>query len=281
MTNTPQNCIFKEIQMANQKLSDKHFSELFHNVYNNVIFSTIPYTIYKESQSNTCIYKYNSGNCIALSHFVKEYLQANHNIKSYIIAASVPNSCKTPGTPHLTHCAILIPLSEDKFCIIDTALYFLEPMICDVKDTSTRTIEMSDVYQHNIRRVNYNISKCDNCLLDINYNQKLANNSLCVSCVFEHDQSEHWNYYLNEIVNPDNNIGHAYLKHKKEPFMMYTQVVNKKPVLKYKLKLQDDGMIVIKKYPENTVVFNGNSGQFDENKIKAEMRKYLSGVFSI
>jgi len=281
MTSTPQNCIFKEIQMIEQKLSDKHFSEMLHNVYNHVIFSTLPYTLYKETQSTNCIYKYNSGNCIALSHFVKEYLQANHNVKSYIIAASVPNCCKTPGTPHLTHCAILIPLTKYKFCIIDTALYFLEPMFCDLKDNSVRTIEMSDVYQHDKRKINYFVSRCENCSLDTNYRQILANNSLCVSCVFENDENENWNYYLNEIVNPDNNIGHAFLKHKKEPFMMYTQVVDKKPVLKYKLKVQDDGMIVIKKYPEHEVVFNGNSGQFDKDKIKGEMRKYLSGVFSI
>ena len=118
MTSTPQNCIFKEIKMMNQKISDKHFSELLHNVYNSVVFSTLPYTLYKENESTECIHKYNSGNCIALSQFVKKYLQANHNITSYVIAASVPQRCKTPGTPHLTHCAILIPLSEYKFCII-------------------------------------------------------------------------------------------------------------------------------------------------------------------
>lgn len=281
MTSNPQNCILKEIQMMEQKFSDKYFSELLHNVYNSVIFSTLPYTLYKETQSTDCIYKYNSGNCIALSYLVKQYLLANHNIKSYVIAASVPKCCKTPGTPHLTHCAVLIPLTKYKFCIIDTALYFLEPMFCDLRDNNLCTIKMSDVYQHGTRQVNYIISRCENCSLDVNYKQILANNSLCVSCAFEDDKTENWNYYLNEIVNPDNNIGHAYLKHKKEPFMMYTQVVDHKPVLKYKLKVQDDGMIVVKTYPENEVIFNGNSDEFDKHKIKGEIRKYLSSDFSI
>ena len=100
MTSNPQNCIFRDIQMIEQKISDKQISELLYNVYNNAIFSTIPYTLYKETHSNNCIYKYNSGNCIALSYFVKEYLQANHSITSYIIAASVPKSCKTTGTKY-------------------------------------------------------------------------------------------------------------------------------------------------------------------------------------
>jgi hypothetical protein len=281
MTSTPQNCIIDNIEMTEQKISDKHLSELLYNVYNHVIFSTFPYTLYKESNSDRCIHKYNSGCCVALSQFVKDYLQANHNIKSYMIPASVPNSCKTAGTPHLTHCAILIPLSHHKFCIIDTALYFLEPMYCDLKENIQRTIKMSDVYQHDVRNVNYITSRCNECHLDTNYNQVLKKNSLCVSCYFENDESEQWKYYLNEIVNPDNNIVHAYLKYKKEPFLMYTEMVNNIPALKYKLKVQSDGTIVVKKYPEDEIVFNGHSGQFDQTKIKGEMRKYLSNDFSV
>ena len=281
MSSIPQNCIFKEIQMMNQKVSGKHFSELLHNVYNNVIFSTLPYTLYKEEHSDKCIYKYNSGNCIALSHFVKDYLHTNYNIKSYIIAASVPDCCKTPGTPHLTHCSVLIPFSNYEFYIIDAALYFLEPIYCNLKKNIQRTIKMSDVYQHDIRNVDYVISRCDECRLDVNYNQVLKPNSLCVSCHFQGEEGEHWNYYLNEIVNPDNNIGHSYLKHKKEPFLMYTKLKNNIPSLKYKLKVQDDGMIIVKKYPENEIVFNGNSEHFDRTRIKRELQKYLSNDFSI
>lgn len=281
MSSIPQNCVFKDIHMMNQTISDKNFSELLHNVYNNVIFSTLPYTFYKEEHSDICVYKYNSGNCIALSHFVKDYLQTNHDIKSYVIAASVPDCFKTPGTPHLTHCSVLIPFSSYEFYIVDVALYFLEPIYCNLKENIKRTIKISDVYQHDIRNVNCSISRCDECRLDVNYNQTLKANSLCVSCHFQEDESEQWNYYLSEIVNPDNNIGHSFLKHKKEPFMMYTTLKNNVPVLKYKLKVQDDGKIIIKKYPENEVVFNGNSEHFERTKIKRELQKYLSNDFSI
>ena len=281
MSNVPQNCIFSDIQMDEQEISKKHFSELFHNIYNSVVFSTLPYTLYKENNSENCIYKYNSGNCIAFSHVVKNYLQANYNIKSYIIPASVPNSFRVLGTPHLTHCAILIPVSSHRFYIIDCALYFIEPIYCDLENNIQRTVKTSNAYERTIRNVNYVIDRCNSCLLDTNYKQQLNPNSLCVSCCFEDLKTEKWNYYLTEILNPDNNIGHSFLKHKKEPFILYTKVINKLPILKYKLKVQEDGTIVIKKYPEGDIVFNGNSGLFEESRFKKEMHRYLSPDFSI
>tara|TARA_A100001011_G_scaffold399716_2_gene509773 strand:- start:786 stop:1631 length:846 start_codon:yes stop_codon:yes gene_type:complete len=280
MSNIPENCIFNEIKMTRQDVNPKYFSELFHNLYNNVIFSTFPYTLYKEQDSETCINKYNSGNCIALSKFIKNYLQNNYKIESYIIAASVPDCFKTLGTPHLTHCAIIIPFSTDEFYIFDAALYFLKPMYCNLKNNIQRTIQMADVYQYSVRNMSYIITTCKDCRLDNNYNQILKPNSLCVSCFFEDDENEKWNYYLNEIINPDNNIGHSFLKHKKEPFMMYTTIVNKIPTMKYKLKLKDDGLMVVKKYPENEVVFNGNSEQFNKTNLRRKLERYLSTDFS-
>lgn len=280
MNYKPENCKFKNIKMINQTLTEKQFNELFHNLYNNVIFSTFPYTVYKESDSKRCISKYNSGNCIALAEFVKYYLEKNYNLKSHIIGASVPPSWRTPGTPHMTHCAVIIPLNDHKFCIFDPALYFLTPMYCNLRDNVERTIETANVYEHTKRTVKYIISKCDNCRLDEKYNQILHNNSLCVTCMFEDNVNESWNYYLNEITNPDNNIGVSFLQHKKEPFMMYTTMYNRMPIMKYKLKLNDDGLISVKKYPDNEIIFNGNSEEFDRTKIKREMNKYFSKNYS-
>lgn len=276
-----EDCIFNNIEMMKQNISHKQFSEMFHNVYNNFIFSTFPYILYKEQKSESCVYKYNSGNCIAFSYFIKHYLQVNYNITSYIIGASVPNRCKVIGTPHLSHCAVLVPLSNHEFCVIDAALYFLEPMYCNLHENIERTIKESNVYTHTIENVNYMISRCNDCRLDVNYNQILKDKSLCVSCHMEHDKNEHWNYYLNEIMNPDNNIGHSFLTHKKNPFLMYTKLENHVPVLKYKVNVQDEGTIKIIQYPENKLVFNGNSSQFDETKIKQELCRYLSHEYSV
>lgn len=281
MKDETEDCIFNNIEMMKQNLSQKTISELFHNVYNNIIFSTFPYVLYKERNSESCIHKYNSGNCIAFSQFIKHYLQVNYNITSHIIVASVPSSCKVAGTPHLSHCAVLIPLSNHEFCVIDASLYFLEPMFCNLQENIQRTVKKSNVYTHTIENVNYMISRCGDCRLDAKYNQTLKDKSLCVSCHVENNQSEHWNYYLNEIMNPDNNIGHSFLTHKKNPFLMYTKVNNHIPVLKYKVNVQDDGSIMINQYPENKVVFHGNSTQFDDTRIRQELHKYLSNEYSV
>ena len=80
MSNFPQNCLFSDIQMLDQKISKKQFSELFHNVYNNIIFSTLPYLLYKENSSQESLYKYNSGNCISLSYWIKLFLKLKYKI---------------------------------------------------------------------------------------------------------------------------------------------------------------------------------------------------------
>ena len=92
--------------------------------------------------------QYNSGNCIVFAESVKLYLKKNFNIKSYIIGASVPSIFKVPGTPHICHCAVVIPISLYEFYILDCALYFLTPMYCSLKDNKVREIYNSNCHNH-------------------------------------------------------------------------------------------------------------------------------------
>ena len=46
--------------------------------------------------------------------------------------------------------------------------------------------------------------------IDEKYSQNLLPNSLCVSCNFENDRSQQWNYYLNNVMNPDESIGNYF-----------------------------------------------------------------------
>ena len=62
---------------------------------------------------------------------------------------------------------------------------------------------------------------------------------------------------------------------------MYTKLNNHIPVLEYKVNVQDDGSIMVVQYPENKVVFNGNSSQFDDTRIRQELHKYLSNEYSV
>ena len=271
-----ENCNFKEIIMKPQNLNNSIINELLYNTYNNIVFSTIPYIIYKESLSKNCINKYNSGNCIGKCEFLKIYLKNNFNIDSYIIPASVPIKFKTEGTPHLTHCALLVPTSYHEFYIIDCALYFLQGMYCNLKNNIYRQIISSDIYSREIDKIDYILEDCKNLYLDSMYNQKLKEKSICVKCNYNDDPSDTWNYYLNEILNPDSNIGYSFLLNKPEPFILYTKIIDNKPVLLYKLIIDSDGIINVKSYPNKEIIFKGDSILFDNSEIKTKFNRYLS-----
>lgn len=272
-----ENCIFKNINMINQNFNHDMFEALMFNLYKNIMFSTFPYITYKKSTSLSSLHCFNSGNCIAMCHFIKIYLKRNFNITSFIIPASVPRDCKVIGTPHLSHCAILIPISLHEFCIFDGSLFFMEPMYCNLKDNKTRTIKLSSIYEHTLLDVQYVIRDCkENIRLDTQFNQTIIKNSLCIHCNYANDRSDVWNYYLNEIQNPDDNIGYSYILNKPQPFLLYTEYDKCKCNLKYKILLEEDGNIRVKKYPGGKTVFYGNTFEFKNNTLSKPFKRYLS-----
>jgi hypothetical protein len=273
-----QNCIFGEIELTRQDIPDKMFSELLYNTYNNICFSTFPYLVYKKRDSMNAIYNYNSGNCIAIAYYMKMYLKKNVNLNSYVIGASVPQSYRVKGCPHMCHCALLIPKSEYEFYIIDGALYFLEPLYCNLNEMGyKRTFKKSDIYNYNIIECNYVLEECDTLYLDNNYDQKLLENSLKVKCTFNDDENECWNYYINEIKNPDHNIGISFLKHKPEPFILYTIYEGGLVKLKYKVGYYD-GNLSIKKYPEKKEISQGEDNEKERVNTLIELQRFIDFV---
>lgn len=271
-----ENCKFNKIKLFEQNIDNNIIEILLYKLYNNFCFSTFPYLIYKEESSYNSSKKFNSGNCIGFCYFVKEYLKLNYDIESFIIGASVPSLFKVQGTPHLCHCAVLIPKSKEEFYLIDGALYFLEAMYCNIENNTKKSIYSSNSYNHEKRKINYYLDICDSCVLDETYNQTLHDNSLIIKCEFDDDKTESWNYYLNEIVNPDNNIGRSFLKYKPDPFIMYTIYQDGIVKLKYKLYYKDE-KIIIKTYPSREEIYNGTSYDNNETflRVKNELNKYF------
>lgn len=208
---------------------------------------------------------------------MKMYLLKNHHVKSYIIGASVPEIFKQEGTPHMCHCAILIPISTSEFYIVDGALYFVMPMYCSLKDQKERHIYNCNAHRHEKTRINYTLEVCSNLKLDTDYEQTIPSNSLCVKAWFADLLNQEWNYYLTEIKNPDNNIGHAFLKHKPEPFIMYTVYENGIVKMKYKVEIKDDELY-IKEYPSGELIYRGNT--YDNNKNYLKVRRMLNRFVS-
>jgi len=185
-----------------------------------------------------------------------------------VIIANVPNVYKVDNTPHACHCAIFVPSSPIEFYIIDIAFSFLSGMYCNVKDNKTRQIEFTDIYSYENHKIDYIIEKCNNNVIDEHFHQELLPNSLKVSCNFSRDKTQTWNYYLNEILNPDQTIGSHFLREKHLPFILYSYYDHddNKVKLMYKLQIDETGELQLKEYPTGEMIYDGNIASINERQ---------------
>lgn len=272
-----EDCKFEKIPLTVQKINEKELMHMLEIIYNTICFSTFPYLVYKAETSVQSLQQYNSGNCIVFAEFIKLYLDKNFNMKSFIIGASVPSIFKVPGTPHICHCAVVIPISLHEFYILDCALYFLKPMYCSLKDNRMREIYNSNCHNHENTKIQYQISTCRTCNLDTNYHQVVPNKTICVNATFVDTPGETWNYYLTELKNPDATIGHSFLTHKNDPFLMFTKLEDNIVKMKYKIVYEND-VLTIKKYPERKIIYEGNT--LDNNETLKKVFKELHPYFA-
>ena len=115
--------------------------------------------------------------------------------------------------------------------------------------------------------ITYQIEKCNYFTIDLKYNQTIPNETSIVKTKIINDECDYWEYYLCEIKNPDLNIGHSYLKFKNEPFLLYTNLDKNVVKLLYKLYILKN-VLFIKKYPENIIIYKGNTCDNNENYIR-------------
>ena len=72
--------------ITKQDINEQNLLHALNISYNNIAFSTFPY-IYHNNNSKESIKNFKSGNCIALSMFLKNFLKTNYNLKSFLIPA--------------------------------------------------------------------------------------------------------------------------------------------------------------------------------------------------
>ena len=247
------------IELYNQNVTENILLEAMNMCYNNICFSTFPYIEGKIVLSKESLEKNSSGNCIAMSTFIKLYLKKNYDIHSHIIISSVPDSWRSLGQSHICHCAIVIPKSKYTFYIIDCAFQLKFPLYVDVRLNSTNYSIMCDIHNDIEKSVNYSIfyEKRDDIL----------QNTLCIKCLCNELE---WTYYINEIKNPDRTIGNEYHNVKKEPFIVQTQVIDGKIIKKLHIK---------KELNKITFINKGDSKTYDLNNIPNEEKKILKSLY--
>ena len=177
-------------------------------------FSTFPYFYGNNSKQAQKLYK--TGNCIALSLYLQDKLK-KHHIKSTLIPASIPKAYQMPGFHHISHVALAIFLNHNKAYLCDPAFYFREPMFLDLNQKNKRNISAQDIYNGIPETLEYIIETQNPTTF--NPFQKIDAQTYRVHTNKQDDPTDTWDYYLAEIVNPDESIGNTFLNTKKYPFI--------------------------------------------------------------
>jgi len=230
--------MFNKITLKTQKVNQHIIEEALQICYDNMCFSTFPYIVYGIQSSEDTLNNYNSGNCIALSLFIKKYLK-NIGIDSHLIPASVPNIHKVPGVNHICHVSLAIPYAPDRFYVVDPAFYFLSPLICQLNN-NVHEADAMDIHDEKIKKIKYVVTTADK------YNEY----DYQVECYFDNAEDDRWNYYLQEVElhYADTIIGAKFMQMKPEPFIVKTGYdVTTNTVQKvYHIKQRDDSIVIIK-----------------------------------
>jgi hypothetical protein len=262
--------IFKHIKMKKQHITKHIVEEVLHICYDNISFSTFPYNVYGLNSSKHTLQYYNSGNCIALSLFLKSYFK-NMGVVSYLIPASVPKMHMVDGVKHLCHVSLLIPYDKDKFYIVDPAFYFLNPLDCQISNNIERVADSVNVHTAVHTPLKYKLMPAD----EHNQFEKQC------TCYFENNKDDVWHYYVQEIAleDADTFIGATFMKCKPEPFIVKTVIDIENNTVKklYHIKRPTPHDCIIIK--GTTEVYNGPIKDIPKallKEIKMKLFKYFN-----
>ena len=213
-----------------QKFNEKTIIKALEQCYKICAFSTFPYILHNYNSLDS-IKKTNSGNCIALSLFIKLYLEKTHTIYSYLIPATIPNKYKYPGYLDISHVALAIPLNKNIIYIVDPAFYFLNPIIINIKTMSCTTVFSKSIYNHETSNSLKNYSTIDtiqscpkqtNEAIVFNQYQTINKGTYYANSYFKNDVSDNWCYFLTELINADEAITTFFIGIKYNPFITTT-----------------------------------------------------------
>ena len=252
--------IQRQITLFSQSAKKEYMQEALHACYENIAFSTFPYLSYHLSHSSHTLDDFHSGNCIAMTTFLKRFLLSNHKIISFIVPATVPSIFRVQGTPDICHVSLLIPLTETSYYILDPAFYFLEPLYVDVANPQPYLIDSMNIHKqvHETIVGQYDGVRC--------------------VCFFEESPADVWGYETYEVIDPDESIGIHFLTHKPEPFLCKTTMIDGVPYKDYHIKMEDGQLVFIQ---DHVQVYRGPSEQLHEELkeiINRQLFKYLRPI---
>ena len=235
-----------------QNITKQDIINILKTSYLNTAFSTFPYLVYNSSSES--IKNMKSGNCIALSMHLQKTLK-KMNIDSYLIPATIPKMYQYPGLLEISHVAVAIPISPTKIFIVDTAFYFMEPLIVNINKSRNENITSVNIHESAIFIVE-STNKITNQKLELNKYQTIPRGTIYIECNYNINKDDKWKYFLRQVVNPDLSIGKFFLHIKNQPWITITDLdQNGLCRRKINLKILPNSAIEIKKY--NEILYHG------------------------
>lgn len=192
-------------------------------------FSTFPYIV-DGYTSKQAINKTNSGNCISLSMFIKDELMKRYGVSSYLVPATVPSYIYKEGYLDVCHVSLIIPVNASSYYLIDPAFYFLEPVLIHMKQPS-QPVRSMNIYDNKVDMVYSTLKSYDTRTLLNDYQSFPKDTKFC-QCHYNDKSDDTWNYYLREIVNPDQAISKFFITIRNEPFFVSTKLDHENKCIK-------------------------------------------------
>ena len=262
--------------------------EALESCYKNTAFSTFPY-YFENLNSEQAIKQTNSGNCVALSMYIRNYLKEKHSINSCLIPATIPEKYNKPEYLTISHVALAVPISNEKYFIVDPAFYFLNPILVNTATSKSNIVFSKNIYTPETSSNLENYSSLDIVItqtqfigdtIKLNEWQTIPANIFLSTCYTPgEDINDTWHYFLCEIVNPDEAITKYFIEFQ-EPFITSTEGDdNKIPQMNFYLKIKD-GKISYSKNLKNKVIFDVNTITLQEiDKINSDLSVFFRGKF--
>jgi len=270
-----------------QNIDEDMIVEILDECYKKCAFSIFPYLLNINSKKAIEIFK--SGDCVALSIFIKNKLK-NKNIQSFLIPATIPNKYKLDGLLDISHVALCIPTSATTFYIADPAFYFLNPIIVDTvsrHNDNNHIVYSKNIYKNEenhlltdyqtIDHIKYTLEKLDNDKIFNKY-QTIPSDTYYVTAYYDNDKLDTWNYFIIEIMNPDEAVTTFFINIKKTPFITSTVPDNNGILTLDNYLVIEDDYIKLKQ-GKNTEIFNKQDLTLDNlSLINSKLSKFLNNT---
>ena len=213
--------VIKKNTQTNKKIKKSIINKVLKETYATCSFSTIPYFKHNTLSSAFCLKYYHSGNCIAMSMCAQQLLK-KYDIYSFLIPASIPKKYQRQGYLDISHVALCIP-EEKAYYIIDCAFYFLKPIYVKYSNISNKKkIQNKNIYSQNKKEtIVYTGSVIDKDQI-LNDFQFIPKDTHVCNVYYENDPGDSWNYYIINVINPDDSIGRTFFNVRPDNFITIT-----------------------------------------------------------